>query len=302
MLGDSILAIFDKEDQLRAAQDTLASFNDLFQVTQQNRLNDLVIANDNAMLSLQQTNDEAMARFDIDQQHELESFVGTQQQKADFERQNSLERLEKEKELRNAEEALRKKQLKEENKIAQKAFRVNKANAIADIAINTGIAVAKLWGQTGVGAPVIIPLLLASAAAQSASVAGQKYQPKTFEEGGAINGPSHSEGGVPFTVAGRAGFEAEGGEYMFSRKTVDRLGTGLLDAINFGGASPRLFADGGVVSASSVSQNAFGGMEMAEMIGGIIAQTVTEIPVVNVATDTFNASRSVQSAQDMASF
>lgn len=288
---------------LQVMGDALNAFVDLQRVLSENKLNAIEAENEQELNAFYAVQDEKLARFDIDQQHELDSFVGTQQQKADFQRQNELERLEFTKKQQAAEDKLRKEQLAEENKIAKEAFRVNKANALANIAINTAIAIAKTPAEGLIlGAPALIALISASAAAQAAAVAAQKFQPKTFEEGGSIVGPSHSEGGVPFTVGGSAGFEAEGGEYIFSRRTVDRLGTGLLDAINFGGASPRLFADGGVVSASSVSQNAFGGMEMAEMIGSIIAQTVTEIPVVNVATDTLNTGRAVQSAQDMASF
>lgn len=295
--------LLESEVELRAFQDTMNSFNDLYQTILQNRSNAVIAENDREMNELLQNQDDYLAEFDVRQQHELNSFVGTQQQKADFEKQNELERLEIVKKQRAAEEKLRKQQLAEENKIAREAFKANKVNALANIAINTAIAIAKAPAEGLIlGAPALAALIAAGGAAQSAAVLAQKFQPKTFEEGGSIVGPSHSEGGVPFTVAGSAGFEAEGGEYIFSRKTVDRLGTGLLDAINFGGATPRMFADGGVVSASSVSQNAFGGMEMAEMIGSIIAQTVTEIPVVNVATDTLNTGRAVQSAQDMASF
>jgi TP901 family phage tail tape measure protein len=287
----------------------MSSLNDVFQTASMNRLNSLQQENDAEYQMFLKTQEDKLAVFDINQKHELDSFVGTQQQKADFERQNELERLEVIKKQEEEADKLRKKQLAEENKVAKKAFAVDKANSIAQIGIQTALGIAQINANPAVNADVtqtlralLTGLVAATGAAQIAAVGAQKFTPKTFEEGGSIVGPSHSEGGVPFTVSGQAGFEAEGGEYIFSRRTVDRLGTGLLDAINFGGASPRLFADGGVVSASSVSQNAFGGMEMAEMIGSIIAQTVTEIPVVNVATDTLNTGRAVQSAQDMASF
>lgn len=287
----------------------MSSLNDVFHTASMNRLNSLQQENDAEYQMFLKTQEDKLAVFDINQKHELDSFVGTQQQKADFERQNELERLEVVKKQEEEADKLRKKQLAEENKVAKKAFAVDKANSIAQIGIQTALGIAQINANPAVNADVtqtlralLTGLVAATGAAQIAAVGAQKFTPKTFEEGGSIVGPSHSEGGVPFTVGGSAGFEAEGGEYIFSRRTVDRLGTGLLDAINFGGASPRLFADGGVVSASSVSQSVFGGMEMAEMIGSIIAQTVTEIPVVNVATDTLNTGRAVQSAQDMASF
>jgi ABC-type sugar transport system substrate-binding protein len=146
----------------------------------------------------------------------------------------------------------------------------------------------------------MMALIAGTGAAQIAAVSAQQYTPKTFQDGGTIVGASHSDGGVPFTVAGQAGFEAEGGEYIFSRSTVDRLGTGLLDAINFGGASPRLFADGGSVARKSMESVAMAQVDMAEQIGDTIALRITEIPVVNVAQETVDTSRLVENAAAMA--
>jgi hypothetical protein len=129
-------------------------------------------------------------------------------------------------------------------------------------------------------------------------VQAQKFQPKTFQDGGTIVGNSHSDGGVPFTVAGQAGFEAEGGEYIFSRKTVDRLGTGLLDAINFGGARPMMFADGGAVSRGAI-ETAASQPTMSEMLMEAV-EAFGSIPVVNIAQDTVDTSRLVENAASMA--
>lgn len=274
--------------------------NDLFQTIALNRLSQVQAENDAEFDIFTKGQDAKLARFDIDQKHELDTFIGTQDQKADFERQKGLERLELLKEQEQAEDALRKKQLQEENKIAKQSFRANQTNAVAQIAIDTALAVMKVFGQTGVAGIALQALPIASGALQTAAVLSQKFQPKTFQDGGMIEGASHADGGVPFTVAGRAGFEAEGGEYIFSRNTVDRLGTGLLDAINFGGAAPRLFADGGAVSRASVASSAMNQAEMAQMIGEVVASSVTQIPVVNVATETDSLSRMVQNAEAMA--
>ena len=237
-----------------------ASF-DMYQVLANNRMEAMARENEAEMTSFTDLQDEKLSRFDIDQQHELDTFIGTQQQKADFERQKGLERLEFEKQQQQEREALRKKQLKAENAAAKEAFKVEKANTIAKIAIQTALGIAQINANPTVNLDpslftlraLMTALITGTGAAQAAVVGAQKFQPKTFQDGGMIEGASHSEGGVPFTVAGRAGFEAEGGEYIFSRNTVDRLGTGLLDAINFGGAAPRMFADGGAVSRASVA-------------------------------------------------
>jgi TP901 family phage tail tape measure protein len=281
---------------------------DMYQVLANNRMEAMARENEAEMAAFTDLQDEKLSRFDIDQQHEKDSFIGTQQQKADFERQKGLERLEFEKQQQEAREALIKKQLKAENAAAKEAFRVEKANTIAKIAIQTALGIAQINANPTVNADptlfslrtLMSKLILGTGAAQVAVVGAQKFQPKTFQDGGMIEGASHSEGGVPFTVAGRAGFEAEGGEYIFSRNTVDRLGTGLLDAINFGGAAPRLFADGGAVSRASVASSAMNQAEMAQMIGEVVASSVTQIPVVNVATETDSLSRMVQNAEAMA--
>lgn len=281
---------------------------DMYQVLANNRMETMARENEAEMTSFTDLQDEKLSRFDIDQQHEKDSFIGTQQQKADFERQKGLERLEFEKQQQEAREALIKKQLKAENAAAKEAFKVEKANTIAKIAIQTALGIAQINANPTVNADptlfslrtLMSKLIIATGAAQVAVVGAQKFQPKTFQDGGMIEGASHSEGGVPFTVAGRTGFEAEGGEYIFSRNTVDRLGTGLLDAINFGGAAPRMFADGGAVSRASVASSAMNQAEMAQMIGEVVASSVTQIPVVNVATETDSLSRMVQNAEAMA--
>ena len=303
---DVVGFIDDYSDQILQFAELSNSLNDIFQVRSQNRLNAIVTENDLELDLFNRKQDEMLERFDLDQQHEKDSFMGTQQQKADFEKQKGLERLEFEKQQEQKRDALRKKQLEKENEVARSAFNANKANSIGQIAIDTAVAIAKTIAQLGgVGAitpagAALIALMGATGTAQAAAVGSEKFQPKTFQDGGMIEGASHSEGGVPFTVAGRAGFEAEGGEYIFSRNTVDRLGTGLLDAINFGGAAPRMFADGGAVSRASVASSALNQSEMAQMIGEVVASSVTQIPVVNVATETDSLSRMVQNAEAMA--
>jgi TP901 family phage tail tape measure protein len=303
---DVVGFIDDYSDQILQFAELSNSLNDIFQVRSQNRLNAIVTENDFELDLFNRKQDEILERYDIDQKEEIALFEGTQEQKAQFEKQKDLERLEFEKQQEQERQALRKKQLAKENEVARSAFNANKANSIGQIAIDTAVAIAKTIAQLGgVGAitpagAALIALMGATGAAQAAAVGSEKFQPKTFQDGGMIEGASHSEGGVPFTVAGRAGFEAEGGEYIFSKNTVDRLGTGLLDAINFGGAAPRLFADGGAVSRASVASSAMNQSEMAQMIGEVVASSVAQIPVVNVATETDSLSRMVQNAEAMA--
>jgi hypothetical protein len=65
-----------------------------------------------------------------------------------------------------------------------------------------------------------IALAIAAAAAIGAGIVSVKNAAKAFEAGGVVGedgvlrGPRHSAGGIPFTVAGKPGFEAEGGEAL----------------------------------------------------------------------------------------
>jgi TP901 family phage tail tape measure protein len=296
--------------QMQSVQQAMqyaSQLTEIFQTIQQNRLNRMTEENDEQFQLFQEEQERELAAYDAGQKRQLESFVGTQQEKADFEKHLALERIEEEKRLQDAQKALRKKQLAEENKLAKKIFMVDKANTIAQIGVQTALGVAQINANPAVNLDItqtlrtlLTALVVGTGAAQIATVSAQQYTPKTFQDGGSIVGASHSDGGVPFTVAGQAGFEAEGGEYIFSRSTVDRLGTGLLDAINFGGASPRLFADGGSVARKSMESVVMAQADMAEQIGDTIALRITEIPVVNVAQETVDTSRLVENAAAMA--
>jgi len=295
------------EQNVNQAMEFASSVTDVFQTIQQNRLNRMTQENDEQFQLFQEEQERELAAYDAGQQHQLDTFIGTQEEKAAFERHLALERIEEEKRLQDAQKALRKKQLAEENKVAKRIFMVDKANTIAQIGVQTALGVAQINANPAVNLDIsqtlrtlLTALVIGTGAAQIATVGAQQYTPKTFQDGGTIVGASHSDGGVPFTVAGQAGFEAEGGEYIFSRSTVDRLGTGLLDAINFGGASPRLFADGGSVARKSMESVAMAQADMAEQIGDTIALRITEIPVVNVAQETVDTSRLVENAAAMA--
>lgn len=91
--------------------------------------------------------------------------------------------------------------------------------------------------------PANLPTVLLTgslAAANTAAIAAKK-----FEDGGVIQGPSHSQGGVPFTVAGTPGFEAEGGEFIINKKATAKF-LPVLQRIN-----SVKFAEGGLIGGVS---------------------------------------------------
>ena len=132
--------------------------------------------------------------------------------------------------------------------IERKAFKRQKAIQIATATANAAQGVLAALAQTTDPTPTQ-SLRVANAAMigilgaiQVATVAAQKFQ-----EGGLIQGASHSQGGVPFSVAGRGGFEAEGGEYIVKKSTVDNYGVDFMNALN-NMRIPKMFAEGGYVA------------------------------------------------------
>ena len=286
-------------EQIEKSAQLYDQLTGLFVTFVDNKLNATIRANELQFQSFKETQDKELSLFDINQKHQLDTFIGSESAKADFEKQKGLERLEFEKKQSDAEKALRKKQIDEENRIRKQAFVAEKINSIAQIGINTAVAVSQAWKTGG----ITIPLIIASGAVGVATVLAKQFQPTTYEDGGIVKGALHRDGGVPFTVKGQGGFEMEGGEYIMSRKAVNKVGVDFLDRINFDGKAPDnsyMFANGGVVPR--VQNNAINQAELADMIGEAIAMRISQIPVINVATDTSSISRKVFNAQSMATF
>ena len=114
-------------------------------------------------------------------------------------------------------------------------------------------------------------LLTATYASNMKQIDAQK-----FAEGGLIQGNSHDNGGVPFTVQGRGGFEAEGGEYIVKKSAVDAYGVSYLDALN-NMKMPKMFAEGGMIptpinnTASEVSK---GIQPLADAVGSMQLEVI----------------------------
>ena len=156
---------------------------------------------------------------------------------------------------------LKKAQLAEENSINKKLFEEQKkqdrANAVA--AGLESIAQATILAYTTkdpfISAPIQAALssgvIAATTAAKIGAIGTRKFFPKKFEDGGVVSGPSHAEGGVPFTVQGRGGYEMEGGEYIINKRSAS-MHKELLDRINSSGRTSAVvgtqkFAQGGEV-------------------------------------------------------
>jgi len=160
---------------------------------------------------------------------------------------------------------LRKAQVRDENEIDKALFdaqqKRDRQNATSDYLIAlANIIPALITGDTeanpvtlGIKAAITGALATVSYGAELSAISQRKFFPKKFADGGVVNGPSHLEGGVPFSVQGRGGYEMEGGEFVVNKRATS-MHKGLLDKINqTGRTSPTIgkmkFAEGGLVSA-----------------------------------------------------
>ena len=168
-----------------------------------------------------------------------------------------------ESQFRQKQKELRAAQVAEENTLEKKRFDEEKkqdlniasSEYLAAIAqslineINNGVA----FPQALINAAIMSGGASIAYAGQVNAINKRKFFPKKFEEGGMVEGPSHANGGVPFTVQGRGGYEMEGGEFIVNKEATAR-NYDLLKKINDSRrVSPTVgklkFAEGGLVSS-----------------------------------------------------
>jgi hypothetical protein len=160
-----------------------------------------------------------------------------------------------------AKERAEKRKIQKENKVAKKMFdaqkKVDMQTAIFTGISSTAQAVAMAFANSPnpVAAAVFAGISTAAIAASTAmnikGISQRKFIPKKFADGGMVNGPSHSQGGIPFTVRGNGGYEMEGGEFIVNKEAA-KNNLAELERINGKTRTgKRRFATGGVVSESS---------------------------------------------------
>lgn len=161
--------------------------------------------------------------------------------------------------------------------LMQQVFGESKALAAAQAILNTAQGITNALAQSGppwVGIAMSI-IIGAMGAAQIARIAGVQFAKGGLlfakgglaKVGGMLSGPSHAQGGIPFSVGGRVGFEAEGGEAIINKRS-SAMFRDELSAINQAGGG-RAFARGGIMAA-----------------GGIISNTQTSKAAARAQTDT----------------
>lgn len=100
------------------------------------------------------------------------------------------------------------------------------------------------------------------------------------DTGGVLSGPSHARGGIPFSVGGRLGFEAEGGEAIINKRSTAMF-RGELSRINQAGGGRSLMALGGIATnetrlATQQAQNQFDANQIASLMNMVQVVLVRE--------------------------
>lgn len=168
---------------------------------------------------------------------------------------------------------------------------IGKAFALAEIANNTVLNATKAFGQAAVFAsnPLTLPLALnaniqgglivALGAAQAAKTAGIK-----FSKGDILEGRSHAQGGIPFSLGGQLGFEAEGGESIINKRSTAMFAP-LLSAINVAGGGKK-FASGDYLGAGSPASSV---LINYDLLGLKVAEANKSLPSPVVSVEEINS-------------
>ena len=167
-------------------------------------------------------------------------------------------------------------------KIQRMAFERKKRMDIAQVAIDTALAVAKIKLNASVAASNPLTLLfagvsisqvglaIATGAAQIAVIAAQQFAQggmiEEFANGGLVHGKSHAQGGEKFAVGGRV-VELEGGEAVINKRSTAMFSK-QLSAMNSAGGGVK-FADGGLLNQPSFSQQQFNAIGQNQMMGAM---------------------------------
>lgn len=156
-----------------------------------------------------------------------------------------------EEEKRLADEQKEKDKLKKAE--AEAEYKKKKADAATQIIqsiINTAMAVSSaVAASPTTGGMPFSAIAAALGTAQTAVIAANAAKiKKSYGNGGLLEGPLHSEGGIP---VGATGVEVEGGEFVVNRRAT-AANLPLLMAINGGAGNSRLrYADGGVLNVDT---------------------------------------------------
>src|SRR5690606_31575243 len=109
--------------------------------------------------------------------------------------------------------------------------------------------------------------------------------------GGVLKGRSHAQGGIPFTVGGRPGFEAEGGEAIINKRSTQMFRP-LLSRINEAGGGVAFERGGPLYSTpvkyqtgNLISTEASRIADEGSRIEAIVKNTIQNMPPILVTVE-----------------
>jgi hypothetical protein len=194
----------------------------------------------------------------------------------------------------------RKKEITKVNALDKQIFQAeqkrDRQSALTDYLVAIASIIPNLI-KGGEGDPITISLKGAVSAALATFAYGaeirainqRKFVPTKFAEGGLVSGPSHEQGGVPFTVRGQQGYEMEGGEYIVNKRATQKYKT-VLDQINSYGKSNYKFAQGGIVKDPVIVAN-----RQIELLEDIASSNVSLVGKLDKPVRAFVASDDLRS-------
>ncbi len=242
-------SIFSSDDDTKAATDK--QIRDILSQAKDALVDGLGFFNDVAFDNLKSRLD--AEKEALKERYEFESEILKSKLDNDIisESQYRIKQQQLRKDQVDAENAIEKKLFDAEKKRDANRAKIDYIEAIASIFINEikegkGVLTATQMQLIGTG------IATARFGAEIASISSRQFVPKKYESGGLVSGPSHSNGGVPFTVQGRGGYEMEGGEFIVNKKAT-AMHYDLLNSLNSkytnGYKSTRSFANGGLIDA-----------------------------------------------------
>lgn len=188
-------------------------------------------------------------------------------------------------------EQIQKRRIQKENQINKKIFESEKKRDRKDAGLEFAETLASLslnnFKKYDTTAALILTAIGAAAAGTQyglkvSAINQRQFFPVRFAEGGLVNGPSHAEGGVPFSVKGRGGYEMEGGEFIINKEATKR-NYSLLKNINDSVrpskySTGKKFAAGGLVNAEEMSMRQVELLEsIAKATGGTYINTAKPV-------------------------
>lgn len=256
---DNLANMFDSLDEmvLAPAMDTFSMFMDFAIEETQQRLEEVEKMHDDALDKLEDSADKIRELNDSLKDSNNTNLEATKQQLAD-EQLLYAQRLSEERKLAEAEKSLKNKAAQQEANARKMELRYQMVMAIA----NTAQGASKALGEWGwpLG-PIFAGVMAALGAVQVALIAKQigAIKPIKYAEGGLIEGPSHSQGGIRIP---NTNIEVEGKEFIVNKRSTKKY-LPLLEAINAEGKRSfattdkriRKFANGGTMNFDRVDDN-----------------------------------------------